>query len=90
MLIRFVHFLGISLWLGGAVAAMVLAFSARPEPPAARAVAYRLLAKIHGMVIGTGAILTVVSGLVLSGQLVQMGLGERLGHPARATGGAGR
>lgn len=65
-LIRFAHLMGFALWFGGAIAAMVLAIGARDETPAVRAGVYRLLARVQTMVVGVGAILVVVTGLLLT------------------------
>ncbi len=80
-LIRFAHLLGFALWIGGAIAAMVLAIGARDEEPAVRVGVYRLLARVQTMVIGVGAILVVGTGLLLTMRLSQGGAGELMGEP---------
>jgi predicted integral membrane protein DUF2269 len=63
---RFVHLLGFTLWLGGAMAAMFVGIASRSEDRAALGVVVRALAAIHKRVVAPGAVLAVVSGLVLS------------------------
>lgn len=79
--VEFLHFLGFALWLGGGLAAMVMAIGAREESNQIRAGAHRLLARVHSMVIGLGALLTVASGLLLSMNLATTGRGALLGLP---------
>ena len=66
----FMHLLGSALWIGGAIAAMVVALNARREDPAVRAGAFRLLTQVHTLVIGPGALLAVGTGLLLTMQLM--------------------
>lgn len=80
-LVLFIHFLGFVLWLGGGLAAMVVAMSAREEAPEVRAGAHRMLARVHSMIIGLGALLVVASGLLLSANLATTGRGAVLGLP---------
>ena len=76
-LIRFAHLMGFALWFGGAITAMVQAIGARDETPAVRAGVYRLLARVQTMVVGVGAILVVVTGLLLT----MRGAGELMREP---------
>jgi len=73
LIVRFVHFLGSALWIGGAVAAMVLAFGAGRESVEVRVGLFRLLTQVQTLVIGLGALLTVGTGIVWSMWLVQDG-----------------
>lgn len=73
LIVRFVHFLGSALWIGGAVTAMVLAFGARRESVEVRVGLFRLLTQVQTLVIGLGALLTVGTGIVWSMWLVQDG-----------------
>ncbi|MGH7673820.1 MAG: hypothetical protein ACREMV_00995 [Gemmatimonadales bacterium] len=61
-----VHFLGFTLWLGGGIATMVAGVTAKRWPPDERLAAYRLTAAIQRILVGPGAIGVVLSGLVLS------------------------
>lgn len=63
----FLHLLGMVLWLGGAFASMAAGFSATRSDRAVGAGAVaRLQAALHVRLIGPGAFLTVLSGLVLT------------------------
>jgi hypothetical protein len=62
----FLHFLGFVLWIGGAVASMVAGASARSEGRAGLGVAVRAQAAMQKVLIAPGALLTVLSGLILT------------------------
>lgn len=68
--ILFIHFLGSALWIGGAIAAMVVALDARTEDIMVRAGAFRLLVPVHTLVIAPGALLALASGILLTMQLM--------------------
>lgn len=72
------------LWFGGAVSAMLIAFSSDDDTRDEKVVVYRLLARVHSMVIAPGAILTTISGLILTTNIVTAGGGDRLGTPGMA------
>jgi hypothetical protein len=61
-----VHFMGFTLWLGGGVATMVAGVTAKVFEPAERLAAYRVSSRIHSILVAPGAILVVISGLVLA------------------------
>jgi hypothetical protein len=77
----FAHLMGFALWIGGSLAAMALAIAGRDESPAVRVGMYRLLAKVHTMVIGVGAMLVVGTGLLLTMRLSQGGAGDLMEQP---------
>ncbi len=79
LIVRFVHFIGSALWIGGAVTALVLAFGARRESVEVRVGLFRLLTQVQTLVIGLGALLTAGTGIVWSMWLVQDG-GEASTH----------
>ena len=79
--VLFTHLLGSALWIGGALAAMTLTIAGREEDPAVRVGMYRLVAKVHTMVIGVGAMLVVGTGLLLTMRLSQGGAGELMQQP---------
>lgn len=81
---QFLHLLGQALWIGGGIAAMTLALAARGEHPAVRGGVYRLLARVHGVVIAPGALITVLSGLWLTMTMARRGRGAELGEPGLA------
>lgn len=84
-LARFLHLLGQALWIGGGIAAMTLAIATRGEDSAVKAGVYRLLARVHGVVIAPGALITVLSGLWLTMGMARRGEGAELGEPGLAT-----
>jgi len=79
MMLRFWHFLGVALWLGGAVAAMVVSRAARTDINGR--FFFALLARIHGLVVAPGALLTVVTGLLLTMSLVNRGATDLMASP---------
>ncbi len=82
---RFLHLLGQALWIGGGIAAMTLALATRGEDSALRAGVYRLLGRVHGVVIAPGALITVLSGLWLTMGMARSNQATELGRPGLAT-----
>ena len=66
LLVRFVHYLGMAMWIGGGLAVAVLVAKARGESPQVRASLFGLLANVYTLVIGLGAFLTIGSGILWS------------------------
>ena len=62
----FLHLLGFTIWIGGALASMFAGIAARGEDRAALGVVVRSQSAIHRMLLLPGAMLTVLSGLVLT------------------------
>ena len=62
----FLHLLGFTLWLGGGFAAMVLGIAGKREDRAGLGVTTRGQAAIQRRVIAPGALLAVLSGLILT------------------------
>ncbi len=64
----FLHLLGLTLWLGGAFASMAAGIAAkkRGEPRSGLAAVARTQGALHTLLIGPGAFLTVLSGLILT------------------------
>jgi hypothetical protein len=62
----FLHILGFVLWIGGAVASMVAGVSAKAEGRGGLGVVARAQAAIQKVLIAPGALLTVLSGLILT------------------------
>jgi hypothetical protein len=77
----FGHLLGSAMWIGGALAGMLIAFAAREESVIVRAGLFRTLAKLHTMVIGIGAMLAVTTGIVLTMWLTANGGGDIMREP---------
>lgn len=62
----FVHFAGLAFWIGGGIAAMTAARSAQREDRAGLRTVARLQAALVRKVIAPGAVMVVLSGLVLT------------------------
>jgi hypothetical protein len=62
----FLHLLGFTLWLGGGFAAMVVGIAGKKEDRAGLGVIARGQAAIQRSVIAPGALLAVLSGLILT------------------------
>jgi len=82
LLVRFAHYLGLAMWIGGWIVASLMAGRARQEPPPVLASLYGVLANAFTVVIGPGAILTVGSGILWSMAIVGAGGVERRVAPA--------
>jgi len=72
-LVRFVHYLGMAMWIGGWLAMLLLVVKARSESPQVRASLFGVLARAYTVVIGPGAILTLGSGILWSMAIVGAG-----------------
>src|SRR6266566_313039 len=62
----FLHVMGFVAWLGGGLAVMLSGITAKYFPPDQRLAVYRVMSVVSRNLIGPGAVLVVVSGLVLS------------------------
>ena len=62
----FLHVIGFVAWLGGGLAVMLSGITAKYFPPDQRLAVYRTMAVVTRNLVGTGAVLVVVSGFVLS------------------------
>jgi hypothetical protein len=62
----FLHMMGFVAWLGGGLAVMLSGITAKYFPPDQRLAVYRVMSVVTRSLIGPGAVLVVVSGLVLS------------------------
>jgi hypothetical protein len=62
----FLHVMGFVAWLGGGLAVMLSGITAKYFPPDHRLAVYRVMSVVTRNLIGTGAVLVVVSGFVLS------------------------
>jgi hypothetical protein len=65
----FLHLLGFTLWLGGAIASMIMGIAARGEERPALGAVVRGQSTVAKFAIAPGALLTVLSGLILTFQL---------------------
>ncbi|HEX2451377.1 MAG TPA: DUF2269 family protein [Gemmatimonadales bacterium] len=74
----FLHLLGFTMWLGGGIGAMFAAIAARRESGQALSGVVRGQAAVQRLIIGPGALITVLSGLMLTLNV------ERSGAPGTA------
>jgi uncharacterized membrane protein len=65
----FLHLLGFTMWLGGAIASMIVGIAANREDRNALGAVVRAQSKVTKVAIAPGALLTVLSGLILTFQL---------------------
>jgi hypothetical protein len=65
----FIHLLGFTMWLGGAIAAMIMGIAAKREDRHGLGAVVRAQASVMKVAIAPGAILAVLSGLILTFQL---------------------
>lgn len=85
----FIHIVGYTLWIGGALAAMVLAIAAKREPAASQGTATRLQTRLYPTLIGPGAAMAVVSGLILTLEMYNQVTAVGLSHWLMAMQGLG-
>ena len=69
-----VHLVGMALWIGGGVATMVAGIVAKRLAPDSRLGAYRITSAVWRILVGPGALLVVVSGVVLAMPYMKSGL----------------
>ena len=62
----FLHLLGFTLWLGGAIAAMIIGIAAKREDRHGLGAVVRAQATLMRVAIAPGALLAVLSGVVLT------------------------
>lgn len=62
----FLHLLGFTMWLGGGLASMVAGIAAKREDRAGLGAIARAQAAVHKAITAPGAILVVLSGLILT------------------------
>ena len=62
----FLHLLGFTMWLGGAIAAMIIGIAAKREDRHGLGAVVRAQATLMKVAIAPGALLAVLSGLVLT------------------------
>ena len=68
----FLHLLGFTLWLGGAIAAMIMGIAAKREDRSGLGAVVRAQGSLMKVAIAPGALLAVLSGLILTFQLTGM------------------
>ena len=72
----FLHILGFTLWIGGALAAMVAGIASRHEDRAGLGAVVRTQAAVQKVVVAPGALLSVLSGLMLTFSVTSLRGGE--------------
>ncbi len=65
----FLHLLGFTMWLGGAIASMVMGIAAKQEERSGLGAVVRAQSKLTKVAIAPGALLTVLSGIILTFQI---------------------
>jgi len=61
----FVHVMGFVAWLGGGLAVMLSGITAKYFPPDQRLMVYRIMGVVTRSLVGPGAVLVTLSGLIL-------------------------
>ena len=79
--VLFTHVLGFTMWIGGELAGMMVAYGARDEPAQVRAGAFRLISRLYTVVIGFGALVVLGTGVLLTMSLDSGGLGDLMREP---------
>lgn len=82
--VRFLHLVGIALWLGAGAVTALLCRAARADPPSRRAERLELVGRLYAWLVAPGAILATGSGIVITMMAASAGYGVRLGAPASA------
>jgi hypothetical protein len=83
MLLRFLHIIGIALWLGAGVVGLLFAVGARQDTPM-RVPRLLLLSRVYSLVIAPGAMLATATGIALTMTAMSAGFGAALGSPPLA------
>jgi hypothetical protein len=65
----FLHLLGFTMWLGGAIASMIMGIAAKGEERSGLGSVVRAQSVLTKVAIAPGSLLTVLSGLILTFQL---------------------
>lgn len=61
----FIHIMGFAAWLGGGLAVMLSGITAKHFRPDHRLIVYRIMGVVTRSLVGPGAVLVTVSGLIL-------------------------
>ena len=65
----FLHLLGFTMWLGGAIASMIVGIAAKREERGGLGAVVRAQSKLTAVAIAPGSLLTVLTGIILTFQL---------------------
>jgi uncharacterized membrane protein len=82
--VRFLHLVGIGIWVGAGGAVALLARVAAGDPPERRADRLELVGRLYAWLVAPGAILATASGIAITMMAAGAGYGARLGAPASA------
>jgi uncharacterized membrane protein len=82
--IRFLHLLGLGVWVGAAASALWLVRAAAADQAARRADRLELVGRLYTWLVAPGAVLATASGMAITMMGASAGYGERLGEPASA------
>ncbi|MDP9143857.1 MAG: hypothetical protein M3N43_04030 [Actinomycetota bacterium] len=83
------HLVGFTAWLGGLLAVLALRQAAGREDPAQGGVVARAAGSVYRILVGPGAMVTVVSGLILTLRLYGEATGDGLSGPLMVMQGLG-
>lgn len=83
------HLIGFTAWMGGLLAVLAIGSAARREDAALLGVVARLQSGVYRLLVGPGAMLTVVSGMILTLQLYNEATAVGLGAPLMTMQGLG-
>jgi hypothetical protein len=72
----FLHIIGFTLWIGGGLASMVAGIVSRGEERAGLGAVVRAQAAVQRMLVAPGALLTVLSGVMLTFAMTSLRGGE--------------
>jgi len=76
----FLHLLGFTMWLGGAISTMVAGIAAKREARPALGAVVRAQAAVQRLIVGPGSLITILSGLMLTLNLTnRVGESEGIG-----------
>jgi hypothetical protein len=67
------HLAGFVLWIGGGLSSMLIGIRGRKEDRYIQGAVARIQATLHRTLIGPGAIMTVLSGIMLTAQVMAAG-----------------
>jgi hypothetical protein len=68
------HLVGMALWIGGGVATMVAGIVSKRLAPGPRLGAYRITSAVWRILVGPGALVVVVSGVILAMPYMKSGV----------------
>ena len=85
----FLHLFGVIAWLGGALAAMVMGIASKREQKDQIGPTVRMQSSIYRTLIGPGALLVVLSGILLTLQMYNQATAVGLSRPLMAMQGLG-